>query len=83
MPNSKKESPPATKADIELLMDSIGKLYDATERWKHEIICETTDKFDFAVETMRRDLPAAKSDQIEVLVDRVARLEELIGKVRD
>jgi hypothetical protein len=34
-----KSSAPATKADIAALMEAIGKLYDATERWKDEILC--------------------------------------------
>jgi len=29
---------PATKQDIFLVMQEIGKLYDANERWKNEII---------------------------------------------
>lgn len=37
---------PATKADITLVMDKIGKLYDATERWKQEII----DELDIRIE---------------------------------
>ncbi|OGJ62729.1 hypothetical protein A3C37_03625 [Candidatus Peribacteria bacterium RIFCSPHIGHO2_02_FULL_53_20] len=32
---------PATKQDIALIMDSIGKHYDATERWKDEILDAT------------------------------------------
>lgn len=82
MPKAKK-SPPATKFDIELLMNSVGRLYDANERWKQEIIQETNDKFDFTVETLRRDVPAAKSDQIEVLNDRIHRLEEHCGLQRE
>jgi hypothetical protein len=29
---------PATKADIEALMDSIGKLYDTNERWMKQLL---------------------------------------------
>ena len=79
MSTPKKNSAPATKADIELLMDSLGKLYDANERWKQQIIHETTRKFDLAVETVRREVPPAKSDQIEVLSDRIRRLEHHVG----
>jgi len=32
------DNTPATKGDITQLMDSIGKLYDANENWKDEII---------------------------------------------
>jgi hypothetical protein len=79
MSHRKEHSPPATKADIAMLMDSLAKMYDANERWKQETIRETSDKFEITVDAIRRDLPPAKSDQIEVLRDRVHRLEVRAG----
>lgn len=32
------DNPVATKKDIEMLMGEIGKLYDANERWKDDIL---------------------------------------------
>jgi len=75
---------PVTKADINALMDSIGKLYDANEAWKEEIIRH----FDVVVENIRHDLEGANRDEIEVLKDskasheqRITRLESHVGLV--
>jgi hypothetical protein len=74
-----KKSAAATKEDIELLMDSLAKQYDAMERWKDDLLKTTSDRFDFAVETIRREVPPAKSDEIASLRDRVRRIEERLG----
>ena len=75
---------PSTKADIAALMDSIGKLYDANECWKDEIIRH----FDVTVENIRHDLEGANKDDIELLKDaknrraeRIQRLERHVGIV--
>ena len=60
------DTSPATKADIEALMDSIGKLYDANERWKDEII----QHFGIAVEHLRHELIGIHRDKISLLEDR-------------
>ncbi len=69
---------PATKADIKALMDSIGGLYDRSERWKNEIM----QHFDVVVENLRHDFIWANRDAIELLKDvridhedRIMRLE--------
>lgn len=63
-------------------MDSIGKLYDANEGWKDDIIRH----FDVAVEDIRHDLEGANRDEIGVLKDakrdheqRIVRLEQQAG----
>lgn len=55
-------SAPATKEDIALLMDSIGKHYDATERWKEEIIRH----FDVKCEELTHNFQGALTDKISV-----------------
>lgn len=77
-----------------MLMDEIGKLYDANQRWKDEVI-ETLDgridgriaasekrmkhHFDLAVETIRADLVGANKDRIENHEQRLTRLERHVG----
>jgi KaiC/GvpD/RAD55 family RecA-like ATPase len=75
-------SAPATKADIQLIMAELGKLYDANQRWKNEM----KEHFDLTVENIRHDLEGANRDQIDVLKDRstdhqrrIVRLEKLAG----
>ncbi|MEK7218184.1 MAG: hypothetical protein AAB728_01825 [Patescibacteria group bacterium] len=84
---------PATKQDIALLMESIGKLYNADERWKDEIIDanerwkdEIIRHVDVTVENIRHELRSANREEIEVLKDRskdhgarIQRLESAAG----
>lgn len=81
---AKKNDPtaPATKADIALVMNEIGKLYDANQRLKHDL----REHFDFTVENIRHDLEGANRDHIEMLKDRsndhlhrIKRLEKNAG----
>ena len=77
-----------------MLMGQIGRLYDANERWKDEIIGtvdaridgkikaseeRTKRHFDVVVEDIRHDLEGANKDEIEVTKDRVTRLEKHTG----
>lgn len=71
----KKSSPPATKEDIKILMEQFGKLYDANEQWKNEILRH----FDVSVETIRHDLLGANKERIENHEDRITRLEHHVG----
>ena len=73
---------PATKEDIRLLMEEIGKLYMATEQWKTEIIgkmqewkTEIVHEFHIVAENMRHDYLGAHKDRIENHEDRLRRLE--------
>jgi hypothetical protein len=68
-------SSPATKDDVRLPMQEIGKLYDANERWKDELI----PHFDVTVKTIRHDVQAANKDRIENLEDRIVWLEYRVG----
>ena len=77
---------PATKLDIRMLMEEIGKLYDANKYWKDEMIehmrnwkDDTKLYFDSAVENILHDLKGANRDEIEVIKDRVTRLERHTG----
>lgn len=62
---------PATKQDITLLMREIGRLYDANERWKQEILLH----FDTAVEQFRHDLRSINIEKIQDHDNRIVRLE--------
>ncbi len=80
---TKRPSPPATKDDIQMLMGEIGKLYDANERWKDEILGTNQQRkeeikrhFDLTVETIRHDLQGANRDRIENHEDRIVRIEQ-------
>lgn len=84
----KEHSAPATKADIAGLMDSIGKLYDATESWKDEILGaqarwkdDIIQQFKVSVELIRHDLVGANSDRIELLKDRQTDHEQRITRL--
>ncbi len=83
---------PATKSDIKLLMDELGKLYDANERWKDELadktqrgqllaVTETKQHFDLTVEQIRHDLLAANREQIELQRDRIDGHENRITRL--
>jgi hypothetical protein len=61
----------ATKNDIKLLMDSMGRIYDANERWKDEM----KHHFDVALENTAHDIISAKSDRVANHEDRILRLE--------
>lgn len=78
---------PATKEDICLLMEQMGKYYDQTDKnigelrqdmtaWKKEIIHE----FYVVAENIRHDLlKGALHDKIEQHEDRIIRLEQHVG----
>ena len=90
-------SPPATKEDIAMLMDSIGKLYIANKEWKDEIIdsldariekkINASEKrmkfyFDFQLETKFCDLRDSMNDKFSLVYDRFDRLERHVGYTR-
>ncbi len=73
----------ATKQDIKMIMDQIGKLYDANERWKDEILEqqkewkeEIVHEFKVVAEDFRHDAMGANKDRIENHEDRIVRLEQ-------
>lgn len=74
---------PATKADIGLIMNEIGKLYIANEQWKDEIITyvdnkaeETKRHFDVVAENLKHDFWGIHNDKISVLNDQANDHEE-------
>lgn len=86
----------ATKADITMIMNEIGKLYDATERWKRDLrdemfgimdnwktsmLGEIKEHFDLTSENIRHDLAGANRGKIEVLSDRSENHERRIGRL--
>ena len=86
-------SPPATKADIRLLMEQMGSLYrkmevrfaDVFEHVDKKIAASeerTKRHFDVVAENMRHDYLGAYKDRIENLDIRVQRLEHHTGLVR-
>lgn len=78
---------PATKQDIQILMEQMGKYYDGTERrlvgmevkmkeWKEDL----KDHFDVVAENIRHDLlKGALHDKIEQHEDRIILLEQHAG----
>lgn len=84
-------SAPATKADIDRMMDFMSEIYDHNKKllkchedWKDEIIRH----FDIKVGQIRHDLMGANRDEISSLIDtkekhekRITRLEEQAGLV--
>jgi predicted nucleic acid-binding Zn-ribbon protein len=83
------DSAPATKNDIAMLMDEIGKLYDANEKWKDEIL-EANEKwkdelkkhFDVIAENIHHDmLKGALNDKVEQHEDRIQNLEQHTGLI--
>lgn len=71
-----------------MLMKEIGKLYDAQDGWKQEILRQQKRwkddiirHFDVTAENMRHDLLGANRDEIEAVKDRVTRLERHTGLV--
>lgn len=83
----KDDQAPATKKDIKMLMDQIGKLYDANEGWKDEILeanekwkDELKEHFDTIAENIHHDmLKGALNDKVEQCKDRIVRLEQHVG----
>jgi predicted methyltransferase len=81
---------PATKEDIRLLMDELGRLYAANERWKDDIIGQVDERivaseervtgyFDVVAETIRHDFRGAFSDKLDQHEDRIIRVERQAG----
>lgn len=63
---------PATKEDVRLLMEEIGKLYVANEGWKEEL----KRYFDVVAENIRHDAyHGALADKIARHEDRIVALE--------
>lgn len=77
-------TPPATKADIEALMESIGKLYESNERWMKQLL-EANEKFrDELLESMGRfktDTVDEITRHFDVVVENIR--HDLIGANRD
>ena len=80
------DTSPATKADIKMLMDSMGKLFDANERWKNELRDdagrmkdEMKGHVDLTIELLRHDLLDAKKDRVENHENRLRKLERHTG----
>jgi phosphopentomutase len=59
-----KQSHPATKEDIRLLMESLGQHADATQRQIREVEERMTKHFDLAIEIVRHDLEGAHRDRL-------------------
>lgn len=80
------DTSPATKADIKMLMDSMGKLFDANELWKNELREDSRrmkddmkGHVDLTIELLRHDLMDAKKDRVENHEDRLRKLERHTG----
>ena len=71
------EQIPATKADIQMLMDSIGKLYDANVFWKEEL----KDHFDLVIEDLRHDFLGVRNDEVVLLSDKTKDLDKRVSRI--
>ena len=80
----------ATKQDVQLLMQEIGKLYDANQRWKQEVMQNTDDRisaseervmghFDLVAENIKYDFQGAFNDKLVQHERRIIRLERKAG----
>lgn len=86
----KDDQSPATKKDIRILMDQMGRYYLKTEDRIREYKEYTEDRlkehnedikryFDIRVEDIRHDLLGVNKDKIEQHEDRIRRLERHAG----
>lgn len=82
------QNAPATKQDIYLLMEQMGKYYQQTEHrfaGMEERITkegkETRHHFDVVAENIKHDFQGAFHDRLEQHEDRIVRLEERVGLV--
>lgn len=80
---------PATKQDIALLMEEMGKLYMANAKWKEEILGELKASegrmklhFDTVAENMLHDFRSGWNDKFTDHEERILRLEQRAGAVR-
>ncbi|MBI1812667.1 hypothetical protein HY285_05765 [Candidatus Peregrinibacteria bacterium] len=85
-PTDDSSQAPATKQDIRMIMEEIGKLYDANEGWKDEILEanegwkeEIIHEFKVVGESIRHDAMGSNKDRIEQHEDRIKRLENHTG----
>ncbi len=80
------DNSPATKGDITILMESIGKLYDANAGWKDEIL-EANEKwkdeiirhFDVVAENMKVDYQGIFKDRTEQHTEDIAGLKKRVS----
>lgn len=84
LPMSKETNPPATKADIEALMDSIGKLYESNDRWVAQLLKSNERSRDEILESIRRNRTEAVEEMkrhFDVVVEDIR--HDLLGANRD
>lgn len=79
---------PATKEDIGLIMNEIGKLYMANEQWKNDLeesiekkAEETKQHFDVVAENLHANMLGAHTDKISVIDDRSLQNRSRIEKL--
>jgi hypothetical protein len=72
---------PATKADIQMLMEQLGTYYDKVEQRLAAHEERLKRHFDLTVETIRHDLQGANHDRLASHEDRLQRLEHHTGLV--
>ena len=81
---SKETSPPATKADIEALMESIGNLYQAHERWMNQHLTGQEEFRDEILKSVRRNRTESVDEMkrhFDVVVEDIR--HDLVGANRD
>lgn len=82
------QSAPATKADIAAIMESIGRLHDANERWKDEILHATKrwkediiHHFDVALENAAHNLGGIFKDRTQQHHDDLGDLKRRVRAI--
>lgn len=81
---SKDTNPPATKADVDAMMDSIEKLYDSNERWMNQLLTANERFRDEILESVRRSKKEAVEEMkrhFDVVVEDIR--HDLLGANRD
>ena len=73
----KDDQSPATKADVAALMESIGTLYAANERWKEEL----KEDFRLVIEDLRHDVVGIQHDKVEMLDERTRTLDKRVARL--
>lgn len=83
---TKTTSAPATKQDVRLIMEELGKLYDANEGWKTEIVGkmetwkkEVIEGFHVVAENIHKDAISANKETIDLHRNRIENIENVLG----
>ncbi|MBU0458352.1 hypothetical protein KKF03_02780, partial [Patescibacteria group bacterium] len=66
----KDDDAPATKKDISMVMDSIGKLYIANEGWKNEILAKSLEWKD-EILNKQKEWKGETKEQFDIIAENI------------